>query len=330
MGFSISTLAIIAMTDTRSWHGDNSDVQCQYELTSKDKEYAAVHLNETDENREKAIAEIKRWIENSDDLYGRTDDFFILQFLRTCKFNIEKTKIRMRNYYQQRHDLPEWSTNRNPFLPEMQELLNLGVFLFLRKLDNQGRMVLIIRQKQQNPDVQKLLDLVKIGIMIMDVITKVYVPLSLYGITLFIDLDGVTARYLKQLHPRIVMNIVHAWQGCYPIRLRSINYINAPMYVHIGISIFKHFMNEKLKQRLHVYTPNETKMHKCFEDIPADIRPLEYGGTDSTAQEIAEHTKKLVEKYHDWFIDDEKYKIISKQVIGDKSQLNDNSTNKQK
>lgn len=127
----------------------------------------------------------------------------------------------------------------------------------------------------------------QIGIMIMDVISKDYVPLSLYGITIFIDLDGVTARYLKQLHPRIVMNIVHAWQGCYPARLQSINYINAPMYVHIGISIFKHFMNEKLKQRLHVYTPNETKMHKCFEDIPADIRPLEYGGTDSTAQKIA-------------------------------------------
>ncbi|KAL6445676.1 hypothetical protein ACFW04_000878 [Cataglyphis niger] len=275
------------MTHSQNWHGDNSDMQWQYELTNKDKEYAAVHLNETDNNREKAIAEIKRWIEESDDLYARTDDFFILRFLRTCKFNIEKTKARMRNYYKQRHDLSEWFTNRNPFLPEMQELLNLGIFLFLRKLDNQGRLVLIIRQKQQNPNVQKLSDLVKIGIMIMDVIMKNYVSPSLYGLMLFIDLDSVTVHHLRQLQPRIVMNIVHAVQDCYPIRLQSINFINAPIYVDIGVAIFKRFMKEKLKRRLHVYTRNDTKMFKCFEDIPADIRPLEYGGIDGTAQEIA-------------------------------------------
>lgn len=120
----------------------------------------------------------------------------------------------------------------------------------------------------------------------MDAITKDCVPASLYGFTLFIDLDGMTARHLMQLHPRIVMNILHSWQGCYPIRLQSINFINAPKYAHIGIAIFKTFMNEKLKQRLHVYTHDETMMHKCFKDTPVNIRPLEYGGTDGTVQEI--------------------------------------------
>lgn len=38
------------------------------ELTSEDKRYAAVYLNETDETRENAIGEIRRWIEESDDL----------------------------------------------------------------------------------------------------------------------------------------------------------------------------------------------------------------------------------------------------------------------
>lgn len=301
------------MTDSRSWNGDDSDVQCQHALTSEDKEYATAYLNETDENREDAIAEMKRWIEESDDLCARTDDFFILRFLRVCKFNLEKTKTRIRNYYKQRLDLPEWFANRNPFQPEMQELLNLGIFLFLQKLDDQGRMVIIIRQKQQNPDVQTLSDVVKIGIMAVDVMMKDYVPPSLYGFAVFIDLDGVTARHLVQLHPRIVMNIVHSWQGCYPMRLRSINFINAPTYVHVGIAIFKSFMNKKLKQRLHVYTRDETMMRKCFKDIPVNIRPLEYGGTDGTVQEIAEYTKKLVEKYRDWLIDDEKYKVISEQ-----------------
>jgi len=38
------------------------------ELTSEDKKYAAAHLNETDETRQNAVAEIRRWIEESNDL----------------------------------------------------------------------------------------------------------------------------------------------------------------------------------------------------------------------------------------------------------------------
>lgn len=38
------------------------------ELISEDKRYAAAHLNETDETRENALAEIRRWIEEIDDL----------------------------------------------------------------------------------------------------------------------------------------------------------------------------------------------------------------------------------------------------------------------
>lgn len=55
-----------------------------------------------------------------------TDDFFILRFLRVCKFDIEKTKTKIRNYHKQRSDLPEWFMNKDPFQPELQELLDIG------------------------------------------------------------------------------------------------------------------------------------------------------------------------------------------------------------
>jgi len=46
-------------------HKYNSiEYHIQHELTSSDKEYAAIHLNETDETRETTIAEIRRWIDD--------------------------------------------------------------------------------------------------------------------------------------------------------------------------------------------------------------------------------------------------------------------------
>jgi len=55
-----------------------------------------------------------------------TDDFFILRFLRTCKFNIEKTKLKIRNYQMHRVKMPEWYANRDPLQQKLQELLELG------------------------------------------------------------------------------------------------------------------------------------------------------------------------------------------------------------
>ena len=48
-------------------HYDN----VSHKLTLEQKQYAAEVLNETDENREHAIAEIKRWIQEND-LCART------------------------------------------------------------------------------------------------------------------------------------------------------------------------------------------------------------------------------------------------------------------
>lgn len=118
----------------------------------------AANLNETDEIRPIKIAEIRQWIMESEELRVPTgirhlfqmfslncsffffffyfyrvlilcflaDDFFILRFLRACKFNAEKTKSKLWNYYKQRANLPEWYSNRDPSLPVLQELFDLG------------------------------------------------------------------------------------------------------------------------------------------------------------------------------------------------------------
>jgi hypothetical protein len=57
---------------------DNNVHYIEQELTSEDKEYVAAHLNETDEIRENAIAEIRCWIEESDDLSGHIGKNVIL------------------------------------------------------------------------------------------------------------------------------------------------------------------------------------------------------------------------------------------------------------
>ncbi|KYN50295.1 Alpha-tocopherol transfer protein, partial [Cyphomyrmex costatus] len=248
---------------------------------------------------------ISVYIKRTLNLY--TDDFLILRFLRVCKFNLGKTKTRMQNFYKLQSDLPEWFSNRDPFKPELQELINMGLYPFrlmlpLRKPDSQGRLVVIGRMTLQNPRIHKLSDIIKIGLMTAELAMKnraMATSASLYGVTVIGDTFNPTIHHIFQFGPSILKKIVHTWQNCYPIRLQLISVINAPIFIDITIKIFKSFMSEKLKQRLHVY-PH--MLQSCFKDIPTNILPVEYGGSDGTIQELTDYWKKLLEENRDWFI----------------------------
>ncbi|KAL6263041.1 hypothetical protein P5V15_005837 [Pogonomyrmex californicus] len=277
--------------------------QC-WELTSEQKIYAKTHLNETDDIRKDALTKIKRWIEESSDLCAQTDDISILPYLRICKFDIEETKIRIQNYHKFRSDVPEWYTNKDPFQPELQAIFDLRMFFFLRKPDNQGRSVIFTRPCLYDPKTTKLSDLIKIGIMMWDIRLRNHVETSIYGYVLYMDLSGLSLDHITAFGPRVMINLIHLWQK-YPANFVTINFINTPGFADATLSLFKTFMNEDLKKKIHSFRTTEGS----FNDIPANILPNEYGGSGGPVQELTDYWRKLIEENRDWFIDDEKYKM---------------------
>ncbi|KAL6252090.1 hypothetical protein P5V15_015075 [Pogonomyrmex californicus] len=255
--------------------------QC-WELTSEQKIYAKTYLNETDKIRKNVVAEIKRWLEKNKNLCARTDknsnDISILQYLRIYKFDIEETKIRIQNYHKLRSDISEWYANKDPFQPELQAILDLGMFFFLRKPDNQERSVFFTRPYLYDPKINKLSDVIKIGIMMWDLGLRDYVEASIYGYVIYIDLSGLDIDHVAPFESCVMINLIHLWQK-YPENFISINY---------------------LEDKLHSFRTTEDSSNH----IPTNTLPNEYGGT---VQELTNNWKKLVEENRN-FIDDEKYK----------------------
>ncbi|XP_053976639.1 retinol-binding protein pinta [Hylaeus volcanicus] len=275
-------------------------------LSAEEKAYMAANLNETDDIRPVKITELREYIVGNDDLHAPIDDFFILRFLRASKFNVEKAKCKLLNYLKQRANLPEWYSNRDPFLPELQELFDLGVFLPLRKLDNEGRMVVIIRATVHTPARHKMSNMLKASLMTLDLALRENESVTIHGLIAILDIGGVTYEHACQLPPSVIKNLTHAWQGCYPVRIHSLNFINTPRFVNAVLNIFRSFMNSKLKQRLHTYARGKLKLN---ETLPIDILPRDYGGTDGTVKELSEYWKRLVEDNREWFAEGEKYKL---------------------
>ena len=98
----------------------------------------------------------------------------------------------------------EWFEKRDPFLPEILELLELGVFLPLRIKDSENRQVVIIRTAVHNPKLHKQNDVLKVSKMVLDLLIDMYEEISIYGIRAIFDMKGVGLGHALQMTPTII------------------------------------------------------------------------------------------------------------------------------
>lgn len=90
---------------------------------------AVDELNEIPENIQADLDSLKDWIKKCPHLRARTDDQFLLTFLRGCKYSLEKVKQKLDLFYTTRTFMPELVVKRDPTQEPLQTLVRLGVGL---------------------------------------------------------------------------------------------------------------------------------------------------------------------------------------------------------
>lgn len=131
-------------------------------LNEESKKHAEINLGETNQNRDKCILEIRKFLEENPKINGKSDNYTILQFLRRCKFDLDETKKKIKKFYEMKAKVPEWFTNRDPNLKEIDELLKIGVFVpIIQK--KQGPLIVVIRTGAHDPQKHKQNNVFKTG-----------------------------------------------------------------------------------------------------------------------------------------------------------------------
>lgn len=83
-------------------------------------------LNEDPKRVNDDIEALKTWISQQPHLRARTDDQFLLAFLRGCKFSLEKAKSKIDRYYMLRSKFPDLFSLRDVKNPHIEEIIKLG------------------------------------------------------------------------------------------------------------------------------------------------------------------------------------------------------------
>lgn len=86
-------------------------------------------LSEMPEKISKDLEVFRTWIEKQPHLNARLDNQFLIQFLRRCKYNLEKAKYKIHLYYTLKTRFPEFSNVTDVNCDQFREIHSYGYIL---------------------------------------------------------------------------------------------------------------------------------------------------------------------------------------------------------
>lgn len=95
-------------------------------LTKPLEKVAQEKLNEVPERIESELSDFRKWIAEQPHIKSRTDDQFLIAFLRCCKHNLEEAQQMLDNYYARPNAYPEILKRPNVMEDKFCKLLKCG------------------------------------------------------------------------------------------------------------------------------------------------------------------------------------------------------------
>uniref|UniRef100_A0A1I8GQX6 CRAL-TRIO domain-containing protein n=1 Tax=Macrostomum lignano TaxID=282301 RepID=A0A1I8GQX6_9PLAT len=232
---------------------------------------AAQELGETDSTRGPALAALRDLVTKDVQLRGfcRTDDAFLIKFLRHRKFNVESAHQRIRAYLQVRNSFPDVFANFTPsgVLP----LLESGVVSLLPVRDIEGRRLVLYRVGRWDCSKFSSTELVRAnGVVIEAALHEEDTQVN--GIAVLLDLSDLSLRQLRKLDMDYLKRFRAVVNKALPVRVKALNIIKGGKFFNASFKLASALMSKKLVDRVQNHGDSVTALHSR---VDANLLPKE-------------------------------------------------------
>ncbi|OWR49435.1 putative SEC14 [Danaus plexippus plexippus] len=265
-------------------------------------EKARKELNEDPELIDEKIQQFKQWILNQKHLKARTDDQWLLAFLRGCKYRMEQAKSKIDLYYSLRSTAPYlYSIKFNE--SKLIDLLNLGSVVILPKTLNPSEpRIIFYRLGRFDPKEYHIIDVLSLLSLMEQICFMEDDTFVVAGTIHVLDFAGTKFGHYTQTSLTHLRHIGLARQDAVPIRIKRIHFLNTPYFFETFFKVAKMILSEKNKQRILFHS--KSALHDYF---PKEIIPEEYGGTGDSFRQCVDYWKNKIREYDSFFEEDLKY-----------------------
>ncbi|XP_055917854.1 uncharacterized protein LOC129950080 [Eupeodes corollae] len=279
-------------------------------LSDKLQLKAIDELHEVPGRLDEDIASLRSWIEKQSYLKARTDDQFLVTFLRGCKFSLEKAKDKIDKYYTLRTIYESSLTCRNVDDARVQEVFQLGITSVLpNPLGEDGPRILIIRVGAYAADKYTLTEIMRASTALQQLVMQEDDNVVVSGYVQILDFTDVTTAHFFQLNPSFMKRFSVFTEEALPLRMKSAHFINTPIGFETVFNSIKSLMPVKMQERLIVHGKNTEEL---YQTVPLKYLPKDYGGENGSFEEITNFWAKKVVAHLDFYKEDAQYKTDEK------------------
>ncbi|XP_060066863.1 alpha-tocopherol transfer protein-like [Ylistrum balloti] len=235
-------------------------------------EKAEKELNEKPQWRSRDIQALRDMVLKQRDLKVRTDDAFLLRFLRAKKFDYDRAFQLIMTHYKMKVENKEIFTNLRP--SAVKHVLDDGVTGVLASRDKEGRPVIVLRPGKWDVSRYGLDDIFRTNFMTLSKLIEDE-ETQVNGLIMVIDLKEMGWNHAKNVSPFYAKRVASLLQDAFPARFKGLHYLHQPSFFDYVFSIVKQFLKEKTVSRLHFHGE---KPEGLTEYIDKANLPKEYGG----------------------------------------------------
>lgn len=222
------------------------------------------------------------------------DDKFLLQFLRTRKYRMDKSKALFENYMLLKSSVPRWYDFTDEAISKLWNLYETGAAYPLTQRDHEGRRIIFIQTRKMDPKIFSSTDAIRLLTWIVRVILEEE-ETQISGIITIIDQSEISFAHLRLLSVNDAIDFVSVMKHATVGRQKGMYMIALPSFATFMLEIAKKATNEKLRQRIHVVED----MEKMKSLIDPSLLPSEHGGSVSEAHMMDAFRKIANEREND-------------------------------
>lgn len=256
---------------------DNENLLPQFDMEEPSEydtimKWAEKNIGENPNTRIELIEELKDMIfERGECEPHRTDDAFILRFLRARHFIVRMAHRLMVNYYQFREENPALFYNL-----DYKRLLEVGQSEFFSippYMDQDGRRILIVRFEKWDTAQFTTEELFQAIIFLIQ--TSVLEPRhQILGGVCIVDVGCLGAGHAWYLTPTTAKQLMAVAYSALPHRVQAVHIVNASKVFDYVFGMIKPFLSDFMKERIFIH-PDMESLH---QHISPKCLPKRFGG----------------------------------------------------
>ncbi|XP_012289201.1 alpha-tocopherol transfer protein isoform X2 [Orussus abietinus] len=237
-------------------------------------EFSRRELGETDEVKCQTLQELRDTIyERGECLPHRTDDAFLIRFLRARSFNVNRAHRLVVNYYNFKGDHPEIHQNVNPL--EMKYIGEEDIMTVPAYRTQCGRRMMIYRLGNWDPKKYKLEEIFKATVIVLELGILEPRAQVLGGVVIF-DFHGITMSHAWTITPQVAGMVLALMVTSFPMKTHAIHILHQSWVFDAIFAVFKPLLDRRMQDKIFFHGSDMASLHRHI--APTSL-PKKYGGT---------------------------------------------------